>query len=278
MAAIMESVAVVTGGNKGIGLAVVRGLCKQFKGRVLLTARSEENGKAAVSLLEKEGLKPVYEKLDILSQESITEFRSRIEKQYGGIDILVNNAGIAFKNASTDPLPIKAHVTLETNFFATLSVTNTLLPIMNKGGHICMVSSMSNRLTKISQDKDHPIRLRLIDPDITEEEVVSLIREYLAAVDKDDYSVWPKDSAYSISKVGLTAVTRVIGKKLTNDPRGIIINSCCPGFVDTDMTSHKGVLTPDQGAVTPLKLCFLSAGTASGDHYKDEKVVDWVNS
>ena len=278
MAAIVESVAVVTGGNKGIGLAIVRGLCKQFKGRVLLTARSEENGKAVVSLLEKEGLKPVYEQLDILSQESITDFKSRIEKQYGGIDILVNNAGVAFKNASTDPLPMKAHVTLETNFFATLSMTNALLPIMNKGSHICMVSSMSSRLTKISVDKNHPIRQRVTNLGTTEEDIVSLMREYLAAVDKGDYSVWPKDSAYSISKVGLTAVTRAIGRKLNNDPRGIILNSCCPGFVDTDMTSHKGVLTPDQGAITPLKLCFLPPGTANGEFYMDEKVVDWVNS
>eukprot|EP00800_Vazella_pourtalesii_P017176 TRINITY_DN5142_c0_g2_i1.p1 TRINITY_DN5142_c0_g2~~TRINITY_DN5142_c0_g2_i1.p1 ORF type:complete len:279 (-),score=35.95 TRINITY_DN5142_c0_g2_i1:83-919(-) len=278
MAAIVEGVAVVTGGNKGIGLAIVRGLCKQFKGSVLLTARSEENGKAAVWLLEKEGLKPVYEKLDILSQESIMDFKSRVEKKYGGIDILVNNAGIAFKNASTDPLPIKAHVTLETNFFATLFLTNSLLPIMNKGSHICMVSSMSSRLSKISQDKTHPIRLRMTNPDIKEEEVVSLLKEYLNAVDKDDYSVWPKDSAYSMSKVGITAVTRAIGRKLSDDSREIIINSCCPGFVDTDMTSHKGVLTPDQGAVTPLKLCLLPSGTASGDYYKDEKVVDWVNS
>ena len=278
MAAIVEGVAVVTGGNKGIGLAIVRGLCKQFKGSVLLTARSEENGKAAVWLLEKEGLKPVYEKLDILSQESIMDFKSRVEKKYGGIDILVNNAGIAFKNASTDPLPMKAHVTLETNFFATLFLTNSLLLIMNKGSHICMVSSMSSRLSKISQDKTHPIRLRMTNPDIKEEEVVSLLKEYLNAVDKDDYSVWPKDSAYSMSKVGITAVTRAIGRKLSDDSREIIINSCCPGFVDTDMTSHKGVLTPDQGAVTPLKLCLLPSGTASGDYYKDEKVVDWVNS
>ena len=278
MAAIVEGVAVVTGGNKGIGLAIVRGLCKQFKGSVLLTARSEENGKAAVWLLEKEGLKPVYEKLDILSQESIMDFKSRVEKKYGGIDILVNNAGIAFKNASTDPLPMKAHVTLETNFFATLFLTNSLLLIMNKGSHICMVSSMSSRLSKISQDKTHPIRLRMTNPDIKEEEVVSLLKEYLNAVDKDDYSVWPKDSAYSMSKVCITAVTRAIGRKLSDDSREIIINSCCPGFVDTDMTSHKGVLTPDQGAVTPLKLCLLPSGTASGDYYKDEKVVDWVNS
>lgn len=45
-------VAVVTGGNKGIGLAIVRGLCKQFEGTVYLTSRDTERGLLAVNALE----------------------------------------------------------------------------------------------------------------------------------------------------------------------------------------------------------------------------------
>ncbi|KAI6649232.1 hypothetical protein LOD99_11599 [Oopsacas minuta] len=278
MASSLEGVAVVTGGNKGVGLAIVRGLCKQFKGHVLLTARNEENGKSAVELLKTEGLNPIYEQLDILSNESIDKFKSRIEKNYGGIDILVNNAGIAYKRASTSPLIEKAHVTLQTNLFATLAVTNTLLPHMRNGSHICMVSSMTSKLKNVSQDKDHPVRQRLIDPSLTEEGVLSLMREYLIAVDNNDYSIWPKDSPYSLSKVAITAVTRAIGRKLANDPRGIIINACCPGYVDTDMTSHRGVLTPDQGAVTPLMMCFIPSKGSNGEFYMEEKMYDWLNS
>ena len=278
MAVSLEGVAVVTGGNKGIGLAIVRGLCKQFKGRVILTSRNEENGKSAVSLLRDEGLIPLYEQLDILSEASIDAFKARVEKTHGGIDILVNNAGIAYKNASTDPLIEKAHVTLATNLFATLNVTNALLTLMRSGSRICMVSSMSSKLKRVSSDKNHPLRQRLIDPSQTEESILSLMREYLLAVDKNDYSLWPKDSAYSISKVGLTAVTRAMGRKLSTDPRGILINSCCPGYVNTDMTSHTGRLTPDQGAETPLMLCFLPADSTNGEFYIEKKLYDWVHN
>ena len=52
-------VAVVTGSNKGIGLAIVRRLCKDFEGVVYLTARSRENGLAAVAKLEAEGIRGI---------------------------------------------------------------------------------------------------------------------------------------------------------------------------------------------------------------------------
>ena len=85
--------AVVTGANKGIGLAIVRSLCKQFTGDVYLTARDEGRGQAAVALLNAEGLNPKFHQLDITSQESIDTLKKFVLEKYGGIDVLVNNAG-----------------------------------------------------------------------------------------------------------------------------------------------------------------------------------------
>ena len=101
---IMSSkrVAVVTGSNKGIGLAIVRSLCKKFDGDVVLTSRDEGRGNEAVAeLKEKEGLNPVYHQLDITSRDSIEGLVTFIRDKYGGLDILINNAGIAYKAAST---------------------------------------------------------------------------------------------------------------------------------------------------------------------------------
>ena len=89
-------VAVVTGSNKGIGFAIVRGLCKQFTGDVYLTARDEGRGQAAVALLKAEGLSPKFHQLDITSQESVDTLKKFVLEKYGGIDILVNNAGMVF--------------------------------------------------------------------------------------------------------------------------------------------------------------------------------------
>ena len=84
MAATNVKVAVVTGGNKGIGLGVVRGICKQFKGDVILTSRDSERGVAAVKALEGEGLSPKFHQLDIDSQQSIATLKEFLEKNYGG--------------------------------------------------------------------------------------------------------------------------------------------------------------------------------------------------
>ena len=94
-------VAVVTGSNKGIGLAIVRRLCKEFNGDIILTSRDEKLGKEAVQLLEGEGLKPGYCQLDITSAESIANLKTFLIQKYGGLDVLINNAGIAYKSAST---------------------------------------------------------------------------------------------------------------------------------------------------------------------------------
>ena len=93
----------MTGSNKGIGYAIVRGLCKQFKGDVVLTARNEDLGKKAVQSLNEEGLSPKFHQLDITDQASIGRFGDFIKNTYGGLDVLVNNAGIAYKNDSTAP-------------------------------------------------------------------------------------------------------------------------------------------------------------------------------
>lgn len=90
--------AVVTGGNKGIGLAIVRDLCQQFSGDVMLTARDVARGQAAVQQLQAEGLSPRFHQLDIDDLRSIQALRDFLLKEYGGLNVLVNNAGIAFKS------------------------------------------------------------------------------------------------------------------------------------------------------------------------------------
>jgi len=85
MMAQAAKVAIVTGSNKGIGLAIVRRMCKEFSGDVILTARDESRGRTAVSQLEGEGLLPKFIQLDIDSRDSIAALKESLEKNYGGI-------------------------------------------------------------------------------------------------------------------------------------------------------------------------------------------------
>lgn len=86
----------VTGANKGIGFAIVEGLCKRYDGIVYLTARNITRGDAAVTKLKKEGFNPRFHQLDISDQISVEKFRDHIKNEHGGLDVLVNNAAEAY--------------------------------------------------------------------------------------------------------------------------------------------------------------------------------------
>ncbi len=84
---------------------------------------------------------------------------------------------------------------------------------------------------------------------------------------------WPK-SAYGISKAGMSMYTRLLARD--NKVKGVLINACCPGYVNTRMSSHKGPLTPDEGAVTPVKLATLPSDGPTGRMWTKEQPIDWA--
>lgn len=86
----------MTGGNKGIGYAIVKGLCEKFQGVVYLTARDVNLGREAVKKLNALGLNPSFHQLDISDNKSIEKLKSYLQTTYGGFDLLVNNAAIAY--------------------------------------------------------------------------------------------------------------------------------------------------------------------------------------
>ncbi|XP_027969824.1 carbonyl reductase [NADPH] 1-like, partial [Eumetopias jubatus] len=109
-------VALVTGANKGIGFAIARDLCRQFSGDVVLTARDEARGRAALQQLQTEGLSPRFHLLDIDDLQSLGALRDFLRKEYRGLDVLVNDAGIAFKAVDPTPFHIQGEMTMKTNF------------------------------------------------------------------------------------------------------------------------------------------------------------------
>ena len=85
-------------------------------------------------------------------------------------------------------------------------------------------------------------------------------------------------SAYSVSKIGVIALTRVQQRALDQDPRpGIVVNSLCPGYVNTDMSAHYGTRTPDEGAETAVMLATLPENYQGprGEFFYDKKLDDW---
>jgi len=274
-----SKVAVVTGSNKGIGFAIVKGLCEKFPGIVYLTARDEARGKAAVAELNKWNLKPEFHQLDITSKESISKFADFIKTKHGGLDVLVNNAAIAFKVAATEPFSEQAAKTVEVNYFATLDVCNALFPLLRPHARVVNVSSSAGHLSRLP---GKALQDRFKDPSLTVDKLNSLMQEFVkaAAEGRHKEEGWG-ESAYAVSKVGVSALTRVHQRQFDNDSRpGIVVNSAHPGYVNTDMSSHKGHLTIEQGAEAPLHLALLppSEDAPRGQYvWHDCRIVSWTD-
>ncbi|CAH8451965.1 unnamed protein product [Schistosoma turkestanicum] len=272
--------AFVTGSNKGIGYSIVEKLAEFYKASgewdIYLTARNVELGQEAVNKLNNKGLNVKFHQLDITDPDSRKAFLTFIEKTYpNGINIAVNNAGISYKPYSTAPFGEQARVTLNTNFTSTIDFTEEFIPLLAENARVVNVSSTLSlvNLKNLSDDL-----YKKIVGQMNLSELKEIMEEFVKSAEDGTYSEkgWPS-SAYGVSKVGLTKASYILGEMLKDDPRGIVINSCCPGYVDTDMTSHKGTKTTDEGADTPFYLATLPIGSKEpvNQFVYERKVVNW---
>lgn len=164
-----KEVAVVTGGNRGIGFEICRQLASNGI-TVVLTARDEKRGVEAVNALGKHGLSNVvFHPLEVGDRSSAARLADFVRKKFGKLDILVNNAGIGctvtevrdpesfqrelagkdgmerikwIRKHSTEPYE-KAEECIKTNYHGTKNVTEELLPLLqfSRHGRIINISS-----------------------------------------------------------------------------------------------------------------------------------------
>lgn len=283
-------IAAVTGGNKGIGLACVRQLALQYphssfnNGPLLiyLTARNKERGekalkdilddpqlKQAKALQKDGGLSSVeYLPLDIDSEDSIKDFTVHLKREHPeGIDFLINNAGIAMDGFNVDVVK----KTLHCNYYGTLAATRQMLPHIRDGGRIVNVASIAGLIdTKYAE----PIRQRFLKASTTEQ-ITELMEEFATAVSKNQYEgTWP-GAAYKVSKAGEIGMTKTLAAENARTGSKVLINSCHPGYVNTDMTKGRGAISPDEGARTPVLLALGDIGSSNGQYWSNEKIASW---
>jgi NAD(P)-dependent dehydrogenase (short-subunit alcohol dehydrogenase family) len=126
-------IALVSGGNRGIGLEIVRLLAE--KGiTVILGSRDEEEGRAAAEDLSGD---VVVRQLDVADAESVDHLTSSIEEEFGRLDILVNNAGIL---NDEDQRGVDADLdgvreALEANLFGAWRLCEAFIPLMQRHGY-----------------------------------------------------------------------------------------------------------------------------------------------
>ncbi|KAI3737471.1 hypothetical protein L2E82_27475 [Cichorium intybus] len=278
-----ETIAVVTGANRGIGFEIARQLATHGL-TVILTSRDTTAGEEATKALQEGGLKVIFHQLDILEHESIDSFCAWVKEKYGGIDILVNNAGISYNTGSENSVEFAEKV-INTNYFGTKNMTKALLPLMRpspEGARIVMVSSRLGRLNgRRNRIADVALRQKLEDVELLTEDLIdATMNKFLEEV-KDGSWIsggWPQNNTdYSLSKLAVNAYTRLMGRVVSErgDGENIYINCCCPGWVKTAMTGWAGLTSPEEGADTAVWLALLQDKSVNGKFFAERREINF---
>lgn len=237
-------IALVTGGNKGIGLETARQL-GQAGMTVLLAARNSALGETAAAALRDEGLDIRAIQLDVTRPETISAAAGHIEATFGKLDVLVNNAGIVDPN---DGAPSTADVDsvrriFETNVFGILAVTQALLPLIRKSdaGRIVNVSSGLGSIALNGDPSWDYAGVKLI--------------------------------GYNGSKAALSMLTVQLAYELRDTP--IKVNAANPGYTATDLNGHSGHQTLAEGARSQVQLALLPADGPTGGFFSWDESLPW---
>ena len=269
-----QKIALVTGGNKGIGFQVAKALGNPANNiKTIIGCRNIELGNAAAESLRTAGCDVIFKQLDISDASSIDKLTSSIVEEFGRLDILVNNAAIAFKGSDPTPFEQQAAPTIGVNFFSTLHVTNAMLPLLRKSPspRIVNVASMAGHLRILPSEEKKAL---ISSPALKLRDLELLMHEFVTDVEGGTHAQkgWP-NTCYGMSKLGLIALTKVLAR----DEPEIMINACCPGYCDTDMTGGKGPRSAEHGARTPVMLALmpLDGVKPTGLFFSDEKEDAW---
>ena len=236
MKEFITRVALVTGANRGIGLEVARQL--SLRGfTTILGARDAQNGERAASSLQQSGLKVIPVQLDVTYQQSIDAAKRLVEEQFGRLDVLINNAAILYdewQRAENANLDTVREA-FETNTLGAWRMCQAFIPLLRKSGHgrIVNVSSESGSLAVMGGGTP----------------------------------------AYSVSKVALNALTRMLADELR--PRRILVNSVCPGWVATEMGGPNAPRTVEEGAASVMWAATLPDDGPTGGFFRDGEPLSW---
>jgi carbonyl reductase 1 len=272
-----SQVAVVTGANQGLGLAIVAGLRARLpdSSHVYLTGRDPARVRAAVETLRARGLNVDSHLLDVRDDNSIERFASVIRHRHGGIDVLFSNAAARITPDRSPATQVRAFV--ETNNLGTTRILRAFGPLMRPGGRLFVVASSFGTLHGFPQH----LHRRFDDPTVTLDELDDTMMKYVKAVEAGDDRAqgWPEWINIP-SKVAQVAAVRAVARQTRSDD--VLVGAVCPGLVDTaasrpwfsDMTEAQ---SPDAAAahLVTLALDPVDRTAIHGELVQFGRVLPW---
>lgn len=260
-----RKIALVTGANQGLGLALVRGLRRTLgeESVVYLAARDTDRGEAACALLQREGLTPDFIQLDVTDAASVATAADKIRARHGGIDIVIQNAAARI----TKDMPQAGQVEgfIDTNNHGTLRIVEAFVPLLRDNARLVVVASSFGSLRNL----DTRLHSKFDAPGLTLHDIERAMDEFAAATRAGtaQQEGWP-DWINVPSKIGQVASVRVLARDREAEfrRRGILVNAACPGLIDTEASrpwfaDMSKAATPDDAAKDLIWLATLPAGT-----------------
>ncbi len=241
-----KKVALITGANKGLGFEMARQL-GQAGVTVVLAARDPQKGEAAAAKLRGEGLDAQSLKLDVTEKADHARAAAFLNEKFGRLDILINNAGISADGLGAGKVSLTTRDsiqrTFETNFYAPVALTQTLLPLLQKSdaARIVNMSSILGSQT-LHADPKSPIY---------------------------DF----KSLSYDASKAALNSFTIHLAHELKDTK--IKVNSAHPGWVKTDMGTEAAPMEIPEGAKTGVALALVGDEGPTGGFFHLGKTLPW---
>ncbi len=228
--------ALVTGANRGIGLEVVRQLLMRGY-EVVLGCRHREEGARAVKAWGENARHLSLLELDVSDEKQVLRSAKVFSQKFERLDVLINNAGVLLDRSESILSVSEADIvaTMNINTLGPLRVTRAFLPFLKAGddARVINVSSLAGQLKTMG--------------------------------------AWAP--AYSMSKVALNAVTRILAQELASE--NIKVNSVSPGWINTDMGGPEAPGTVEEGADTIVWSVDEASLNITGEFLRDRRSTDW---
>lgn len=141
-----DKVAVVTGGSRGLGLAIARAL-SAVGAKVVIVARDEQQLAAAAEQLSAAANPVHWFSADLRQDEQVAAFVEEVVRLHGRIDLVVNCAGRSDRGAVAELSTERFRELLDLNFLSTVRVTQAALPhLLKTRGHVVQIGSLAAKI------------------------------------------------------------------------------------------------------------------------------------
>jgi NAD(P)-dependent dehydrogenase (short-subunit alcohol dehydrogenase family) len=237
----MARIVLVTGGNRGIGLGVVRHVVEAgdialLGARNIEQARDQADATEQVAAAAGDRGRVEVVPLDVNDPDSVKQAVHQVDERHGRIDALINNAAIHYDTwqRGVDADLGVVEEAFQTNVLGAWRVTLAFLPLLRRSDHPRLVNVSSRAGSLATMDGGYP--------------------------------------AYSVTKAALNALTRVLADELRSD--GVLVNAVCPGWTATDMGGSGGRPLAE-GAASVMWAVDLPDDGPTGGFFRDGQPLPW---